>query len=747
EERTEDQLREKDKQVRENDEQLRRTEEQLRVKGEQLEINEKQLREKGKQVREKDEQLREKDVQLRETEEQLRVKEKHLKINEKQLQEKGKLVMEKDEQLRRTQEQLRVKEEQKQSLQRQLSILEGDKTRESAKFQEQLNIKVQELTDLRKELRDREQDNVVLEKDLFAAKEKLTEYESKLKTRDWVLCRDELQLSDESLGVGSFGRVVKGRYCGCVVAIKRLHLPTLNQRQRHLFEREMDIASRCRHPCLLQFIGATEDESPLFVTEIMETSLQNLLQKRKQKNRHLTETDIIFISLDVARALNYLHQRKPEPIVHRDVSSANVLLWKQNNQWRGKLGDYGTAKFLQETMTVAPGAMIYAAPEIGCPFKQTVKIDVFSFGVLFCEMCTGQLPEPERREEQVRLVTNKNFGKLILWCIEDDPDMRPSMEEIIEELEQLNSDNNYERTTQRKENSQRQLRETRQQLTNCLGQVSELQLSLSTAQQTISQLRSLETRDWVIPRDEIQITDECLGRGGWGSVNEGTYCGCTVAVKEIHELILSPHNIRRFEREMDIASKCRHPHLLQFIGATIDEGSPLFVTELMEKSLRALLEQRQLSETEIRVISLDVALALDYLHQKKPEPIIHRNVSSANVLLWRQGDQWRAKVSDYGTANFIQQTMTVAPGVMIYSAPEALTSHQTVKVDVYSFGALLCEMCMRELPDPTRREDQVVLVTNAVFRDLLRRCLQREPGTRPTMQGIIDELKDANVSS
>ena len=376
EERTEEQLREKDKQVRENDELLRRTEEQLRVKGEQLEINEKQLREKDTLVMEKDKQLREKDVQLRETEEQLRVKKKHLKINEKQLQEKGKQVLEKDEQLRRTQEQLRVKEEQKQSLQRQLSILEGDKTRESAKFREQLNMKVQELTDLRKELRDREQDNVVLEKDLSAAKEKLTEYESKLKTRDLVLCRDELQLSDESLGVGSFGRVVKGRYCGCVVAIKRLHLPTLNQRQRHLFEREMDIASRCRHPCLLQFIGATEDESPLFITEIMETSLQNLLQKRKQKNQHLTETDIIFISLDVARALNYLHQRKPEPIVHRDVSSANVLLWKQNKQWRGKLGDYGTAKFLQETMTVAPGAMIYAAPEIGCPFKQTVKVSL-----------------------------------------------------------------------------------------------------------------------------------------------------------------------------------------------------------------------------------------------------------------------------------------------------------------------------------------------------------------------------------
>lgn len=314
--------------------------------------------------------------QQRRTEEQLRRTEEQLRVKDEQLREKDKQVHKKDEQLRRTQEQLRVIEEQKQSLQLQLRTLKSDRKEESAKFQGQLNVKVQELTTLRKELRDREQDIVALQRDLSTAEEKLTEYESQLKARDWVLCRDEVQLSDETLGAGSFGRVVKGRYCGCVVAIKQLHLPTLNQRQRRLFKREMDIASRCRHPCLLQFIGATEDESPLFVTEIMETSLRNFLQKRKQKNRHLTETDIIFISLDVARALNYLHQRKPEPIVHRDVSSANVLLWKQNNQWRGKLGDYGTAKFLQETMTAAPGAMIYAAPEIRCPFLQTVKVSL-----------------------------------------------------------------------------------------------------------------------------------------------------------------------------------------------------------------------------------------------------------------------------------------------------------------------------------------------------------------------------------
>ncbi|KAJ7314517.1 hypothetical protein OS493_039328 [Desmophyllum pertusum] len=117
-----------------------------------------------------------------------------------------------------------------------------------------------------------------------------------------------------------------------------------------------------------------------------------------------------------------------------------------------------------------------------------------------------------------------------------------------------------------------------------------------------------------------------------------------------------------------------------------DEGSPLFVTELMESSLRALLELQPLSATDVSIISLDIAQALNYLHKSKPSPIIHRDISSANVLLWRQGDQWRGKVSDYGTANFMQQTMTVAPGAMIYSAPEALTSNQTVKIDVYSFG-------------------------------------------------------------
>ena len=230
---------------------------------------------------------------------------------------------------------------------------------------------------------------------------------------------------------------------------------------------------------------------------------------------------------------------------------------------------------------------------------------------------------------------------------------------------------------QREENSQRQLWEMQEREENSQRQLREIQQREENSQ------RQLRDCDWIIARHEIQMTDKCLGRGGWGSVYEGVYCGCAVAVKQIHDLILSPHNIRLFTREMEIASKCHHPHLLQFIGATNDEESSLFVTELMENNLRTLLEQRELSEREIRAISLDVARGLNYLHHKKPVPIIHRDVSSANVLLWRQGDQWRGKVSDYGTANFMQQTMTVAPGAIIYSAPEALTPMQTAKVSFH----------------------------------------------------------------
>ena len=94
----------------------------------------------------------------------------------------------------------------------------------------------------------------------------------------------------------------------------------------------------------------------------------------------------------------------------------------------------------------------------------------------------------------------------------------------------------------------------------------------------------------------------------------------------------------------------------------------------MDRSLKSRLfnvDEPALTSPEVCVISLDVSLALNYLHQER-EPIIHHDVSSGNVLLWRQGDQWRAKVSDYGTANFVRQSTINYAGAAIYQAPESL---------------------------------------------------------------------------
>ena len=290
-----------------------------------------------------------------------------------------------------------------------------------------------------------------------------------------------------------------------------------------------------------------------------------------------------------------------------------------------------------------------------------------------------QLTAKEQQEENLRVQIRMHLMEQRL------------REEMIEEATRLGEqlrerDQQIENFQMQLQGLREQLREKEQHLANARTQVEEQELLRTENANLRQQVVNLENHtgsqphDWVISRDDIQLTDKSLGVGGWGEVFEGRYCGCSVAVKRIHEAINSPHNQSLFQREIDIASRCRHPCLLQFIGATYDEEIPLFVTELMESNLRELLDQRPLSREEITVISLDVARALNYLHQKKP-PIFHRDVSSGNVLLWRQANQWRGKVSDYGSAKFEEQFMSIGPGCFAYSAPEVqIRAKHTAKV-------------------------------------------------------------------
>ena len=196
-----------------------------------------------------------------------------------------------------------------------------------------------------------------------------------------------------------------------------------------------------------------------------------------------------------------------------------------------------------------------------------------------------------------------------------------------------------------------------------------------------------------------ELTDQELGRGAWATVSVAMFRGARVAAKCVHNQILSPHNIQLFKREMDMAARIRHPNLLLFIGATL-EGEMVILTELMHTSLRRELQREyQMSPRLTISIGLDVARALNYLHLMQPHPLIHRDISSANVLLEPlPNSRWRAKVSDYGTVNLQENLATIGPGSPCYAAPEANDpTQQSPKMDIFSFGALLMEMLSGEL--------------------------------------------------
>ena len=295
-------------------------------------------------------------------------------------------------------------------------------------------------------------------------------------------------------------------------------------------------------------------------------------------------------------------------------------------------------------------------------------------------MCTRKLPDPDQREEQISQVTNQEFKSLIQRCVQPNPGQRPDMQEITSELEAL-FDPQSEREGDIPSVGEIELMLRSAAVgTRDKDQPRDIHQGANETHTTSSIYPSREIPDWIIPRGQIELTGQWLGRGSMGRVFEGKYNGCAVAVKQIHETLLSPDSRSSYEQMIDVASRCRHPCLLQFIGATNDEGFPLIVAELMETSLESLLTSRYLSVKEISFISQDVAGALSYLHHKLPSPIVHRDVSSANVLLWRQGHQWRGKLTISIATTFQRETMTTAPGDMKYSAPEIITSTQTVKV-------------------------------------------------------------------
>ena len=315
------------------------------------------------------------------------------------------------------------------------------------------------------------------------------------------------------------------------------------------------------------------------------------------------------------------------------------------------------------------------------------------------------------------------------------------------ELQRQVADSNgrAEESNRRADTSSGRADEFQRRAESAEARVHQLERSLAETTQDLRQSEDryqISSTHWAVRREEIELTGPELGVGGWATVTVAKFRGAQVAVKRIHNLIISRHNLQLFQREMNIAARLRHPNLIQFIGATM-EGEMMIIMELMATSLRSQLETEEYFQPKwVKAISLDVALGLNYLHLIQPDPIVHRDISSANVLLEEfPHSKWRAKLTDYGSVNVVCQLRTENPGSPAYAAPEASNPRlQSPKMDMYSFGALILEMLTGRLPTPDDRPGMFRKVQHEQLLRMIRRCLSENTEDRPSASAIISEL-------
>ena len=295
------------------------------------------------------------------------------------------------------------------------------------------------------------------------------------------------------------------------------------------------------------------------------------------------------------------------------------------------------------------------------------------------------------------------------------------------------------------ERLQRNFKQSHQSMNALRDTNNEIQDTLRQLRLNNSELRSkFDNPHWVIEREEVLITQEVIGGGAYGEVRIAIFRGTRVAAKRLHEVIISEYNLSLFTREMEISSKIRHTNIVQFLGAT-RVNKPILLYELMTSSLRKQLQEGPLTHSQILDISCDISLALAYIHHWKPHPIIHRDLSSPNVLMEPTSTgSWKAKLSDFGAANLQQYANTKIPGNLAYASPEAnVPDIHTPAMDIYSFGVLMTEMVLCRPPSPTSKshEQQAQSIQWQPIRSLVGRCILIDHTQRPTALQVADELK------
>ncbi|KAK9928859.1 hypothetical protein M0R45_025978 [Rubus argutus] len=198
----------------------------------------------------------------------------------------------------------------------------------------------------------------------------------------------------------------------------------------------------------------------------------------------------------------------------------------------------------------------------------------------------------------------------------------------------------------------------------------------------------------------------CIGNGGHGSVFIANMPSANiVAVKKLHLRCSDDKNLQKeFLNEIRVLTKIRHRNIVKLLGFCSHHRHTFLVYEYLEKgSLATKLsneeEAKELGWRKRVTIVKSVAHALSYMHHDCSPPIVHRDISSKNILL---DSEYEAYVSDFGTAKFLNPysaNWTTLAGTYGYVAPElAYTMEVNEKCDVYSFGVVALEIVMGRHP-------------------------------------------------
>ncbi|XP_075649919.1 G-type lectin S-receptor-like serine/threonine-protein kinase LECRK2 [Castanea sativa] len=268
----------------------------------------------------------------------------------------------------------------------------------------------------------------------------------------------------EELGRGAFAKVYKGvlEYEDRkLVAVKRMNDFVKDCDME--FNAEVSAIGRTNHRNLVQLLGfCNEGEHRLLVYEFMSNgSLASFLFGGLQPYWYQR----IQIALETARGLFYLHEECSTQIIHCDIKPQNILL---DDSFSARISDFRLAKLLKadqtRTTTGIRGTKGYVAPEWFKNMPVTIKVDVYSFGILLLELiCCRKSFEAEAKDEDQMILANwaydcyndkklellvendeeaiedmkrmEKYVMIAIWCIQEDPSLRPTMKKVVQMME------------------------------------------------------------------------------------------------------------------------------------------------------------------------------------------------------------------------------------------------------------------------------------------------------------------------